>query len=180
MKKKMAGFKRGVLLGVLVVALGLAVYCNWSLGERQNAPTATDAAGGSLPGQAVYVNAGAASAPAADDYFTKTRAEREEAREKATAALKKIAENVKSDPEAAKNAAEQAAAIARSRETESNIEALVRAKGFAECVAVLGEKNVSVVVKTDGLLASDTLQIQEIVQQASGISPENITIIEAK
>jgi stage III sporulation protein AH len=87
---------------------------------------------------------------------------------------------VKSDSSAVADATARSNQIASNIEAESNMESLIRAKGFADCVVVMGEGNVSVVVKTDGLLASDTVQIQEILEQNSGFSLENIKIIEVK
>ena len=62
--------------------------------------------------------------------------------------------------------------------TESNIETLIVAKGFAECVAVISGEDASIVVKSDGLNAAQLAQINEIVYSEAGISPVNITIIE--
>jgi stage III sporulation protein AH len=63
-------------------------------------------------------------------------------------------------------------------ENETNIETLIVAKGFEECVAVISGDSASVVVRSDGLAAAQISQINEIVFQQSGILPVNITIIE--
>ena len=62
--------------------------------------------------------------------------------------------------------------------TEANIETLIVAKGFSECVAVISGDDASIVVKSDGLSAAQLTQINEIVYNEAGISPVNITIIE--
>lgn len=181
MKKNTAIGKRSILLGALVLVLGAAVYLNWFLSKQPEDRSVTDVLSGSAMGQAVYVNADASSVTSSgEDYFSRTRAERQAAREEATAGLKEIIDNVKSDSSAVAQATEKAAAIAKSIETESNMEALIKAKGFADCVVVMGENSVNIVVKTEGLLASDTVQIQEIAEQESGFSLENIKIIEVK
>ena len=56
----------------------------------------------------------------------------------------------------------------------------MKAKGFADCAAVMTAENVSVMVKSDGLLASDTVQIQDIAASATGYSLQNIKIVEIK
>jgi hypothetical protein len=43
---------------------------------------------------------------------------------------------------------------------------------------VLSGENASIVVKSEGLMASEISQINEIVYQQAGILPTNITIIE--
>ena len=66
------------------------------------------------------------------------------------------------------------------REKENNIETLVMAKGFSKCVTVINETTVTVAVKTDGLLQSDMLQIQEIAAGETGYDLSNIKIVEIK
>ena len=68
--------------------------------------------------------------------------------------------------------------IAAEIECESNIEQLVLAKGFEQCLAVVNENSASVIVKSDGLLANEVAQIKEIVYEQSGVLPKDIKIIE--
>ena len=63
--------------------------------------------------------------------------------------------------------------------SEANIETLIKAKGFEECIAVISDGNANIVVKSDGaLMQNEVAQIMEIVVEQSGISPENIKITE--
>ena len=69
-------------------------------------------------------------------------------------------------------------AIAGEIEHESNVEALVVAKGFEDCVAVINGDKASVIVKSaEELLPSQVAQITEIVYQQTGILPVNLNII---
>ena len=69
-------------------------------------------------------------------------------------------------------------AIAGEIEQESNVEALVVAKGFLDCVAVINGEKASVIVKSEAeLLPSQVAQITEIVYQQTGILPVNLNII---
>jgi hypothetical protein len=63
-------------------------------------------------------------------------------------------------------------------EAEANIETLIMSKGFEQCVAVINGDAASIVVKSDGLIASQISQINEIVYEQAGISPMKITIIQ--
>ncbi len=163
------------------MVLGLAVYFNWHLStntaveESQNPNSLT----ASAMGQAMYVNADATSSTTAE-YFSSVREQRAKAREEATMALQEIINNVKSDSQGVASATQKAGEIAKSIETESNIESLVKAKGFADCVAIISDGSVSVVVKTSALLPNDMVQIQEIAKEQTGFSLENIKIIESK
>jgi stage III sporulation protein AH len=62
-------------------------------------------------------------------------------------------------------------------QNEANIESLVKAKGFEECVAVISEDAVSVVVSAENLQAADAAQILTIVYETTGISPDKVSII---
>ncbi len=178
MKKNAILGKRSLLLAMLVGVLGLAVYCNWYLSNGSQQQSVTDVLTGSTMGQAMYVNADASSTN--ENYFALTRTQRAKAREEATEALEEIINNVKSDSSGVAEATAKAGVIAKNIEVESNIESLVKAKGFADCVAVISDTSVSVVVKTSGLLPSDMVQIQEIAKEQTGFSLENIKIIESK
>ena len=173
--------KRSLLLAILVGVLGVAVYCNWYLSNNPEEQTVTDVLTGSTMGQAMYVNAQADSTQSQeDDYFAETRKNREETRKKANEALLEIINNVKSNKDGVEEATKKAGVLAMNMEKETNIETLVKAKGFANCVAVISEEAVSVIVKSSGLLPSDMVQIQEIAREQTGFSLENIKIIESK
>ena len=66
--------------------------------------------------------------------------------------------------------------------TEAQIENLVTAKGYADCVAFLGEDSVSVVVSAqeNGLTDADAARIGEIVMEQTGLRADQIKIIEAE
>ena len=83
--------KRQFLLAALVLILALAVYLNWRLsnGGSQNV---TDVYAGGTLGQAVLVDSDSA---AEQDYFAKSKADREESRSKQLSELKEISEGVK-------------------------------------------------------------------------------------
>ena len=66
--------------------------------------------------------------------------------------------------------------------SEAQIENMVTAKGYADCVAFLGENSASVVVPAtaDGLTDADIARITEIVTGETGLSASQIHIIEAE
>ena len=67
--------------------------------------------------------------------------------------------------------------IADRIERESNIEALLSAKGFQKSIAVMNDNGITVVVKSDGLTSAQTLQIQDIVTSETSIPLGNIKIV---
>ena len=112
-----------------------------------------------------------------ENYFTSTATNRQEARDEAIDVLKLISENAEASEEARAEAAEKISQIAVDIQNEANIETLVKAKGFEECVAVISEDSVSVIVSAESLQASDTAKILSIVYETTGISPSKVSII---
>lgn len=194
--------KRQLVLAALVVALGAAVYLNWQF-SGNNDLLATDAVqSGKELGEAEYVNNNSVSSllssegesssqaddtssassisGSAEQYFAQARVSRKQARDDAVDTLKEIIDGVKSSESAKAEAVKQAADIAKNIEQENNIENLIKAKGFAECVAFIQNGECSVVVSSTGLLDNEAITIKDIVAGQSGISYDKIKIVEAK
>ena len=112
------------------------------------------------------------------DYFAQTILSRQQARDEAIEVLQSVAQNSSALPEAVESALNDIAKIAEDIDNESRIETLVKAKGFEECIAVISDDSATVIVKSEGLLASEVAQINEIVYEQSGILPTNLKIIE--
>ena len=70
--------------------------------------------------------------------------------------------------------------IAARVEKANNIETLLKAKGFNDAVVVIGDSDVNVVVKSDGITTAQTLQIQDIVTAQTEIPLGNIKIVTVK
>ncbi len=67
---------------------------------------------------------------------------------------------------------------------ENEIETLVKAKGFADCLCILQDGKADLTVMTssgDGLNASQVAQIRDIVlKKCTGLSAQDITVVEVK
>lgn len=113
-----------------------------------------------------------------DNYFAVSVVSRQRARDESIELLNNIVNNAEALPDVRDRALSDIAVIAREIERESNIETLIRAKGFAECVAVVSGDNANIIVKTDGLMPNEVAQIKEIVYEQAGIMPGNIKIVE--
>lgn len=193
----MAFQKRQLVLAALVMALGAAVYLNWQFSDN-NELIATDSVSSTKElGEAKYVNnlplesiaetnaegegEGSAEPPAnASEYFKQATANRQKARSEATEMVKEILNDIKSSEEAKAEAVRQVAEVAKIIQQESNIENLVKAKGFKECITFIQNGECSVVVSADGLNESSAITIKDIVSGQSGVSYEKIKITEAK
>jgi stage III sporulation protein AH len=166
--------RRNLIIIGSVLLVGVAICLNWVL----FAEPAKD-------GYDYNENAGAAGNELEDKdtsqvlaYFASTQVSRDRAREEALAVLQNVVDT--SDAESAERtqALEDIATMAANIEAEANIEAMVMAKGFEQCVAIVNDGMCTVVVMSDGLLPNQMSQINEIVYEQTGIKPVNVRYIE--
>lgn len=113
-----------------------------------------------------------------DDYFSKASLERKQTRDQAMEVLLEVTESNEALDEAKQAAMADINKLALDIEREGNIETMITAKGFEKCVAVVNGDSASVIVAKDTLTPGETAQISEIVYEAAGIVPANLTIIE--
>ena len=104
----------------------------------------------------------------------------ERLRDSALSLLKEASENQDVDAETASEAAKSIETLASYTLSEAQIENMVTAKGYEDCVVFMSEDGVSVVVSTgeEGLQTEDIARITDIVKQETGLSAESIKIME--
>lgn len=168
---------KSIIVASAALLIGVAVYLNYnwfydptaSLGYGENnmsGNTDSETAGGN-----------ASDSQQDYDYFTATALDRREARDEAIDVLKLVSESEDASAEAKAEASAKISQIAVDIQNEANIETLVKAKGFEDCVAVISEGSVSVIVGAESLQASQTAQILTIVYETTGIAPDKVSII---
>lgn len=113
-----------------------------------------------------------------DTYFSTTILSRQKARDEALSVLQTVVESAEALEETRNQAFADISQIASDIEREANIESLIEAKGFEDCVAVINGNVANIIVKTDGLLANDIAQINEIVYEQAGVLPVDVRIVE--
>lgn len=165
-----------VFLVVAALVINIAIFSREDDGFNYDQSAGMDGAGAQTGETAPSVDT-AASADA-DTYFSDVQVNRQRSRDEAIEVLQAVVDNASSTATAKEEALAEIQDIAKVMETEANIESLIVAKGFEECVAVISGENASIVVKSDGLIASEISQINEIVYQQAGIKPVNINIIQ--
>ena len=171
--------KPAVAAAVLLVCA--AVYMNWRYTDniQKNA--------GKTLGQTTLVSSQdgekgtePTAAPAEDDYFATARLSRKQARDNAINMLKDASTDENADQSVLNEASETLQVLAGYTVAESQIENLVTAKGYADCVAFMGAESISVVVDdADGLDATDVARIMDIVVQETGYAPNQIKVLES-
>ena len=188
-------WKRNAIAAAIVLFVCGAVYLNWSYSQ--------DTAAGKNLGEAALVGSqndsllakedknvseegkdatGEADAAESGTYFSTARLNRQQARDNALSLLQEAAKDEKADQNAIDEANAAIQTMADYTMTEAQIENLVTAKGYADCVAFLGENSISVVVSAveTGLTDTDAARIGEIVMEQTGLKADQIKIIEAE
>lgn len=176
--------KRHAALAVLVLFLGLAVLANWYYTNpgKNVLPTEgisdvdTSNVNGTNLGDAIYVN----SSNVSEEYFAGAKLSRDESYDEAVATLKEIIESSDVDEQSVKTAADSISVISERRILQVNIENLIEAKIGSECVAVINDNSVEIIVNESSISEQAILQIKEIVVDYTGFAAEKISIIGAK
>lgn len=174
--------KRNIIIVCAVLLIGLAVYLNYlwyydsvsNIGYGDN--NMSDQTGNNLTGD--DLNASVSVEDTSSAYFSATQLSRQQARDEALEVLEKVVSSEDALDVTKEQALEDISRIAAEIEKESNIEALIVAKGFEKCIAVVNGENASIIVKSDEeLVSSQIAQISEIVYTSAGILPANTKII---
>lgn len=189
---KSAKTKRQLTLLTLVVALGVAVYLNWEYAKSDSVLLADGAAQvnanissvqEALPdknyGDAQLVSAGAQSS---SEYFEQARLTRTKTRDDALDKLQKSLKNTSLSSEEKEALTATLSATIAGITAEGEIETLVKAKGFADCVTFIDGDTVNVTVKTGGgsLDSTSVAKIRDIVLSKLETDAKNITVVEVQ
>lgn len=203
-----ARWKRNAVVAVMAVLVCSAVALNWMYTGQE---VQESSAGGKLLGEAQLVSGQGAegekssdtqtadgeqdAGPAEDtgappdegmiytgsDYFASARLTRQQARDNAISLLQEAAEQENADAAVANEASQGIQVLASYTLAEAQIENLVTAKGYTDCVAFMGDESVSVVVSTKSrdLTAEDVAKITDITMTETGLPAGNIKIMAA-
>ena len=198
---KSAKSKRQLTILTLILALGVAVYLNWEYAKTDSSfvlPTQTQA-----EEDALLANAQAEDAPvmealpdknygeaqlvsvsenSSDQYFETARLTRTKTRDEA---LDKLQQSLKATGLTEEEKAQLKDILSSTISNislESDIEHLVKAKGFADCVVFIDGENVDLAVKTgpEGLSKNEVAQLRDIILGKVQTSAQNISIVEVK
>lgn len=113
-------------------------------------------------------------------YFASARLNRKQARDSALSLLQDAAAKEDADAAVKKQVNTTIQTMADSTVTEAQIENLVLAKGYTDCVAFIGDDSLSLAVSAPagGLSGADTAKLVDAVTQSSGFKADQIKIIE--
>ncbi|MDP2871712.1 MAG: SpoIIIAH-like family protein [Bacillota bacterium] len=136
--------------------------------------TPTDPAAGKTPGAGTGDQEPAAGQT---DFFVDFRLDRERTRAEQLETLRDLINNKQVPEDARRTAADQWLAITKQIGKELELEGLVKAKGFADCIIFLRETQCTAVVKAASLSRGDVAQVGDIIIRGTGLAPKEINIL---
>ncbi len=126
-------------------------------------------------------NLPAVSNGAYDAYFAQVRLERSQARDEAAATLQAVASTDGASQETIDGALKAMTEMAGYAVKEAELENLIRAKGFIDCVVYLTADSATVTAAREGGLdAASAAQITDIIVTGTGLKAADLTITEIK
>ena len=167
--------KRNAIIACSIVLIGAAVWLNWMLFAGNDKNDGYD--GYDQPSGNIQNNDNTDLPTDSGTYFSATQVSRQRARDEALEVLQSVVDNVDVSEEDKAEALASISAIAEEIQKEADIESLITAKGFEQCVAVLNGDTISIVVSADTLQPAQIAQITEIVYAQTGIAPTGVTIV---
>ena len=175
-------WKKNMIAAAVLVTVCAGIYVNWLYGDQTTGADLIDLLDTEkvmsdemlmLEGESQEV-----SADTATEYFAAVRLSRQQARDSAVELLQE-AMSYGEGSKTAESAAELET-IVQTALTEAQIESLVIAKGYSDCVAYMGAEGISVAVAVPegGLQTEDVAIIADIVMTQSEYTLSDIRIVE--
>ena len=178
-------WKRNLVAIAVLLTVCAGIYANWLYTEDQSVANLTDTLNSEkIMDTDTLVMSDGTLIPADDqqtsvtDYFAAVRLSRQQARDSAVGLLQ---EAMAYDNEGeASQASVKLDTIVQSALNEAQIESLVIAKGYADCVAYISDDGISIAVAAPegGLEQKDVAVIADIVMSQSDFEIADIRVVE--
>ena len=183
----MKTWKKNMVAAAVLVTVCAGIYVNWAYTESQTTADLTDTLDSEkvLSQDTLVMSEGADMLQMADDgtisdYFAAVRLSRQEARDSAVGLLQEAMSYNTEEAQGSTN--QQLETLVQTALCEAQIESLVIAKGYEDCVAYISDKKISVAVATPegGLADTDVAVIADIVMSQSDYTMEDIYVVEVR
>ena len=180
-------WKKNLVAAAVLVTVCTGIYMNWLYTQKQTAVDLTETIDAEkvmsddlLDLEDVQVLSGEEAVNTSQDYFAAVRLSRQQARDSAVNLLQEAM--AYSDQTKAVESSAELEDIVQTALTEAQIESLVIAKGYQDCVAYMSNTGISVAVSAPegGLAADDVAVIADIVMTQSEYTLDDIRIVEVK
>ena len=188
------GLKRNAVIAVVLLFVCAAVYLNWSYNSKL--PDTVDADMAAAEDEAMRLadaeyaqtnadgDAGTAQADqsTSSEYFASARLTRQQSRDEALGLLETAAAAEAASQETIDSAMNEIACMATWSMQEAQIENLLLAKDFTDCVVFMSDGGVTVALPApaEGLSQADIARVTETITSETDYTAAQIRIIEIK
>lgn len=178
-------WKKNLVAAAVLVTVCAGIYVNWLYTENENVANLTDTldANKIMSADMLVINDNSdlnfeSTGTTVSEYFAAVRLSRQEARDSAVSLLQE-AMAYNNDAQTTETNA-KLEAIVQEALCEAQIESLIIAKGYTDCVAYISKEGISVAVASPegGLVQSDVAVIADIVMTQSDFEMEDIRVVE--
>lgn len=180
----MKTWKKNIVAAAVLLTVCGGIYANWLYSQEQAVSDLTDTLDENkiLSSDTLVMGDGNSLSDETNtmtDYFAAVRLSRQEARDSAVSLLQETMSYGGENATSTKAELEDLVNIAL---CEAQIESLVIAKGYMDCVAYIADNAISVAVATPegGLQAPDIAVIADIIINQSDFTMEQIHVVEVK
>lgn len=181
----MRKWKKNMVAGAVLVAVCAGIYVNWMYTEDQTVADITSTLDEEKLLSTDMLVIGEDQLVLNDenttaDYFASVRLSRQQARDRAVGLLQEAM--AYEDDELAQKTNSQLERIIQTALSEAQIESLIIAKGYTDCVAYISDSGISVAVSSpeDGLNQEDVAVISDIVLTQSDFEITDIRVVEVQ
>ena len=182
-------WKKNMVAAAVLVTVCAGIYVNWLYMEDKTAASLVDTLDEDkvmsedtlvLSEDMAAISAGEDVQTTATDYFAAVRLSRQQARDSAVNLLQEAIAYTESSKEA--ESAMELEQIVQTALSEAQIESLIIAKGYTDCVAYMSGEGISVAVAAPegGLQQQDVAVIADIVMAQSDYSLDDIRVVEVQ
>lgn len=188
----MKTFKRNAVIITVLLFVCVAAYLNWSYNKNSDdSQTAAkispqDTASSAADKAATESDAGLYYTTGANtvntEYFNTARLNRQQARDAAAETLAKVSKTEGAAKEMIDAALKDISKIASISVKEAQLEDMIKAKGFAECVVYISDEGVNVTVPApkESLSAASVAKITDIITSETDFRATDLHINEVK
>lgn len=177
----MSKSKRNITVVAVLLCLSAAVYLNWAYNNRSADEAMADAELASSK-SLEEETAGEQLDALVSDYFAQARLTRQQSRDEAISLLESAAGSESASQETIDSAISTIAVMANYSMLETQVENLLLAKDFAECVAFMSADGVTLAVPApaEGLTAEEVARITDAIIAETDFTASQIKLIEVK
>ena len=182
--------KRNIVMAAVLLFVCAAVYLNWSYnsqtGAADPAMVAAEDAAMAAAEEMEYLETTAADEEAADEsispYFATARLTRQQSRDEALSLLETAAASESASQETIDSAMSSIATMATWSMQEAQIENLLLAKDFTDCVVYISAEGVTVAVPApaEGLSEAAVARITDVITGETDFEASQLKLIEIK